>query len=154
MTTRFSSGVQSVILIGSALLITACATTNPETPVKTTEAVAESSARTTLPKGKFSEPPDIHPATMTKMIAAEDSASNALPDHEQPFGKSGTRINSKESQINVRSAPSTKSAVLAVLKSGQAIQVLESKEGWVRISWMQGISPRNGWIKKTFVEGN
>jgi uncharacterized protein YgiM (DUF1202 family) len=154
MTIKLSRRIQMAASIASLLILGACATTAPHEPVKAVAQASEVSTQTTIAKGKFETPPEIHPASMTKMIAEEETTGKSAPEQDRSFGKSGTRINSKESQVNVRFAPSTKSAVLVVLKAGQAIQVLETKDSWVRISWMQGVTPRNGWIKKAFVEGN
>lgn len=154
MTARFSSIVHAACVFGSLLALSACATTNSVESAKPAEAIPSDTTRTTIAVGKFETPPEIHPASMTKMLAAEESSTKNTQEQDKAFGKSGTRINSKEAQVNVRFAPSAKSASLAVLKAGQAIQVLETKDSWVRISWLQGVTPRNGWIKKVFVEGN
>lgn len=154
MTARFSSIVHAARVLGSLLALSACATTTTVESVKPAEAVPSDTTRTTIAVGKFETPPEIHPASMNKMLATENSTAQKAQEPDNAFGKSGTRINSKEAQVNVRFAPSVKSASLAVLKAGQAIQVLETKDSWVRISWLQGVTPRNGWIKKAFVEGN
>ncbi len=154
MTARFSSIVHTVLVFGALLALSACATTNTAEPAKPAETIPSDTTRTKIAVGKFETPPEIHPASMNKMLAAEESTAKKTQEPDNAFGKFGTRINSKEAQVNIRFAPSAKSAVLAVLKAGQAIQILETKDSWVRISWMHGITPRNGWIKKTFVEGN
>lgn len=145
--------IQMAAILVSVLMLGACAATNRAEPVKSADVIPTDTTRTTIAVGKFETPPEIHPVSMNKMLATENSTAQKAQEPDNAIAKSGTRINSKEAQVNVRFAPSAKSASLAVLKAGQAIQILETKDSWVRISWLHGVTPRNGWIKKAFVEG-
>lgn len=154
MSSKICKKVPYMVLLGALLLVPACASTTTSTPPKPAEISTDDTTRTTLAKGKFESPPEIHPSSMSKMVASESGSEQKGNEYTQASSSNGTRISSKEKQVNVRTAPSTKSAVLTVLKSGQAIQVLETRDTWAKISWQQGVTPRNGWIKKAYIEGN
>jgi len=154
MTSRFNSKILPTILIGSVLMVSACATVNPKETIanKTDEAT-----RTTLEKGKFETPPVLNtepqPASVAKMIEPVKTASEAIPDAAQAPKTTATRITQKEKSVNVRTAPAIKSRVVAVLKRGQSIEVLEEKDGWLKVTWHKGNAVKQGWLKKIFVEG-
>jgi len=150
MITRFNSKIQSTILIGSVLMISACAS------FKTGEAIADKAdgtTRTTIGKGTFETPPEIQQSSIKKGIGQNSTTSKAASDTPQASTATVTRINQKEPYVNIRSAPSSKSRSLAVLKGGHSLEVLETRDSWVKISWQKGDAVKQGWLKKRFVEG-
>jgi uncharacterized protein YgiM (DUF1202 family) len=157
MTPRFGNTFQSTILFGTVLLLSACASVNTADSGKSEAIVAkkaDDTTRTTIQKGKFENPPEMQ---MNSVNNAPDSANT--PSETAPYSshisKAGTtRINRKEASVNVRSTPSAKSRSIAVLKAGQAIEVLETRDNWVKITWQKGNSAKQGWMNKAFVEGN
>ena len=154
MSSRFGSMIQSTLLVGSVLVLSACVTTNSAETAKPDVTLTDETTRTVIAAGKFETPPEIQSASMTKMVSAVDTASQPASVGERTPGTTGTRISDKETFVNVRSAPSTKSRVLAVLKAGQKIQIQETRDSWIKISWQQGDANKQGWLKKIFVEGN
>jgi len=157
MTTRFGSRFRSTILIGSVLTLSACASVNSGDSVKSGATIpgkADDTTRTTIQKGKFENPPDIQLSSMNKAAHSGTMASEAAPDTAHPAKASTSRINQKEASVNVRSSPSAKSRSIAVLKAGQAIEILETRDNWIKITWQKGNSTKQGWMNKAFVEGN
>jgi uncharacterized protein YgiM (DUF1202 family) len=157
MTTRFGSTFQSTILFSTVLLLSACAsinTTDSGNSGSTVVNKADETTRTTIQKGKFENPPEM------QMTSVNNTTEHAItPSETSPYSahttKTGTaRINQKETSVNVRSTPSAKSRSVAVLKAGQAIEVLETRDNWVKISWQKGNSTKQGWMNKAFVESN
>ncbi len=149
MTFIFNRKIQSITLLGSVLLISACAT------IQSGETVAnrtDQASRVVLEKGKFETPPEL-PASAVKVAEPVNSAPAKVPDTAQPAQPAATHINQKEPLVNVRTSPSTKSRVAGVLKKGQSVEVLETKDNWVKISWQKGSAVKQGWLKRMFVEG-
>ena len=146
MTTGLSRRIQSTLLIGSALMLAACASTKTGDAGKAVEPVAGDTTRIIIPKGKFETPPEIQPASIKKASEAATSFADTA--------QASARINQKEAFVNVRSAPSPKSKSIAVLKAEQPVEILESKDSWVKIAWQSGNARKLGWVKKVFVEGN
>lgn len=149
MTTSFNNKIQSTLLLASVLMISACASLNTgETVADTTD----QTARMAIEKGKIETQPE-PPAIAAQMIEPADTASVRAPENAQSAKSAVTRINQKEPYVNVRTAPSIKSRIAGVLKRGQSIEVLETKDNWVKISWHKGRAVKQGWLKKMFVEG-
>jgi uncharacterized protein YgiM (DUF1202 family) len=145
------------ILIGLFLTLSACASVNTSDPGKkeTTKAEkADDTTRTTIQKGKFENPPEMQMNSVNNTPDSANTPSETAP-YSSHTSKSGTtRINQKEASVNVRSTPSAKSRSVAVLKAGQAIEVLETRDNWVKITWQKGNSAKQGWMNKAFVEVN
>lgn len=148
MTNSFNSKIKSTILLASVLMISACASFN------TGETIAGKTDQATsvaIEKGKREtlEPP----ATAAQAIEPVNTASVTAPDNSESAKPAVTRINQKEPYVNVRTSPSVKSRIVGVLKRGQSIEVLETKDNWVKITWNKGRTVKQGWLKKMFVEG-
>jgi uncharacterized protein YgiM (DUF1202 family) len=154
MATRLGGKIRTLILIGSVLVVSACATskTNEANTSKTDE-----TSSITIEKGKFEAPPEIkgapQPATSAVAVDPAKNASATAPDAGQAAKANITRVNTKEKLVNVRTAPSTKSRTLAVLKGGQTIEILETKQSWLKIKWQAGDVAKQGWMNRRFVEG-
>lgn len=149
MASKLGRRIQTILFIGSVLIVSACATTNSkETIINKTD----ETARVTIEKGKFETPPPLtQPATPQPVIEPGKTVSQTEKDAAQ--AAKATRINPNEPFVNVRSAPSIKSRNIAVLKGGYDIEVLEVKDVWVKIKWMKGNAAKQGWLKKRLVEG-
>jgi Bacterial SH3 domain len=80
-----------------------------------------------------------------KVITDKKTKSSNSDDH--PGGT--CRIKDGCSTANVRSGPSTKNPVIAKLKGGDSVNVVEVKSGWVRIRLDNG---GNGWVYGDLVE--
>lgn len=157
MTTRIGSKIQTTMLLGSVLMISACASITTSDTNKSAEAVVgrtDEATHTTIQKGKFETPPEIQLSTVNKSAASGNSVSEAIPNATQTATASATRINHKEASVHVRHAPTAKSRSIAILKAGQPIEVLETRDSWVKITWQKGNAVKQGWLKKVFVEGN
>jgi len=155
MTTRFGSKLQSTILFGTVLLISACASFNSADSGKseaTTARKADDTTRTTIQKGKFENPPEMQMSRMRTANETAKSTSQSAQDTSNTTRANTARINQKEASVNVRSAPSAKSRSIAVLKAGQTIEVLDTRDNWVKITWQKGNSAKQGWMNKAFVE--
>lgn len=146
MITSFNNKIQSTILLGSVLMMSACASFN------TGETIADKTDQATsvaIEKGKLETPLK---SPVSAAIEPVNTASVTLEN--APSAKPAvTRINQKEPYINVRTASSVKSRIVGVLKRGQSIEVVETKDNWVKISWNKGRAMKQGWLKKMFVEG-
>jgi SH3-like domain-containing protein len=55
-----------------------------------------------------------------------------------------------DQQINVRSEPSTESAIVAKASYGVVFETLEKKDGWVKVAHGQGVS---GWVDSRLLWG-
>jgi uncharacterized protein YgiM (DUF1202 family) len=157
MPTRFGRKIESTILIGSILTLSACASVNTSDSGKKEATIAkkaDDTTRTTIQKGKFENPPEMQLSGMNKTDEYANTSSETATYSAHTSKANATRINHKESSVNARSAPSAKSRSIAVLKAGQAIEVLETKDNWVKITWQKGNSAKQGWMNKAFVEGN
>lgn len=108
---------------------------------------------TAIEKGTLETPLESPPASAAKAIEPVNTATVTAPENAQPAKSAVTHINQKEPYVNVRTSPFVKSRVAGVLKRGQSIEVLETKDNWVKISWHKGRSVKQGWLKKMFVEG-
>lgn len=141
-----------MLAVCALTVLSACATPQAVQPVNQPQpaAVPTAETRTVIAAGAYENPPDIPPASMSRMLASDERTSAS----SNAFGSSGSRVSGKEAHVNVRSAPSAKSAVITSLPAGKEIRVLETRDAWVRITWMDGVTPRNGWMKKTFIESN
>lgn len=142
MTTSFNNKIQSTILLGSVLMISACASLD-----------TGETTHTAIEKGALETPLETPPARAAQAIEPVKTASVAAPENSQPAKSAVTHINQKEPYVNVRTSPFVKSRVVGVLKRGQSIEVLETKDNWVKITWQKGRSVKQGWLKKMFVEG-
>lgn len=157
MTTRFGNKMQATLLVASVLMVSACASIKAGDSNKSGATVADKAdeaTRTTIAKGKFETPPEIQLSSVKKSAESANSYSEAVPDTAHPSQLSSSRINQKEASVNVRSTPSAKSRSIAVLTAGQPIEVMETRDSWVRITWLKGDTVKQGWLKKAFVEGN
>lgn len=150
MTTSFNNKIQSTILLGSVLMISACASFNTDETVAET---TDQATRIAIEKGKLETPLESPPASAAKTIEPVNTATVTAPENAQPAKTRAAHINQKEPYVNVRTSPFVKSRVAGVLKRGQSIEVLETKENWVKISWHKGRAVKQGWLKKMFVEG-
>jgi len=136
--------------IASWINISACSTVNPEkSSSKTNEAPHVTIAM---------ENPESSPAPhlTTTMETAHDSAkpiTDTSPATRQISKIANNRINPNEPFVNVRTAPSIKSRNIAVIMGGQAFEILETTDAWLKIKWKQGNVEKQGWLKKRFVEG-
>jgi uncharacterized protein YgiM (DUF1202 family) len=151
MTTRFSSKIQSVILIGSVLMVSACATNN------TGETIAnktDDSAHAIPEKAKVAPPPEPQRPSAKKVIEPVKTVSAQAPVVAAPAAKATiAKITPKEQFVNIRGKASVKSRKIAVLNGGHSIEILEEKDGWLKIKWQKGDAVKQGWLKKRFVEG-
>lgn len=149
MTSGFNRKIQATILIGSILMVAACAST------KTGETIAnqtDQAARIALEKGKLETLPE-PTAGAAKVVEPVNTAPVTALDGSQATKSAVARINQKEPLVNVRTAPTARSRVVAVLKKGQEVEVLENKYGWLKIKWKHGATLKHGWMNKSFVEG-
>ena len=157
MTTRCNSSFQAALLIGSVLMVAACSTGTTTDAIKNGESIAanqaDSSARAAIEKGKPETPPELHPTGSLAATEPNTTAPPAAAETTQAPRASATRINHKERYVNVRSAPSAKSRVLAVLRDGHSVEVVETRDGWVKIAWHRGKAVHHGWMKNVFVAG-
>ena len=155
MTTRFACKLQSTILFGTVLFISACASFNSADSGKSDPTIARQAndtTSTTIQKGKFENPPEMQMSHMRTANETAKSASASAPDTSHTTEVNTARINQKEASVNVRSAPSAKSRSITILKAGQDIEVLDTKDNWIKITWQKGNSAKQGWINKAFVE--
>jgi len=154
MKSRFCRRIQSTIVFSSLLILSACASTKTGDSVVTAPPAPEDTSRTTIAKGKFIQPPEIQQSEITTTGKSGSSNSQAAPDSSQPPANNHARISKKEASVNIRNAPSAKSRSVAVLKAGQAVDVLEHKDGWARITWQKGSVVKQGWMNKAYLEEN
>lgn len=150
MTNRFNSRIQTTLLISSMLMVSACASFKSGETVANKADVA---SNVTLGKGKFETPPQIPQTNAAKVNETIKTAVETPPVTTPPSNPNNTRINSREPYVNTRTAPSARSRVVAVLKQGQEVEVLEKKHGWLKLKWQHGQSEKTGWMNKSFVEG-
>jgi uncharacterized protein YgiM (DUF1202 family) len=151
MTTRIGSIIRSLLLIGSVLIVSACASTTPREVVanKTDE-----TARVVIEKGKFDTPPALpQPAAPRPMMEPVKTASQTAQVTAQVSPANIARIHPKERSVNIRTSPSVKSRIVAKLKGGHSIEVLETRDNWLKVKWQKGAAVRQGWLKRRFVEG-
>ena len=153
MPVRFRSRIQVMILIGSGLMVAACAT------VKTNETntnITHDTTRLTIEKGKLETPPAMtaepQPVAPTKASEPVKTASDTAPDVTRTARITVTRIKQEETFVNVRTAPSVRSRNFAVIKGGQTVEVLITMDRWLKIKWQKGDAVMQGWINKKFVE--
>jgi uncharacterized protein YgiM (DUF1202 family) len=154
MKSRFCRKIQSTILFSSLLMLSACASTKTADSVTTAPPVPEETTRTTIAKGKFIQPPEIQQSEIPTTGKSGSSTSQAAPDSTQSTANNHARISRKEASVNIRNAPSAKSRSVAVLKAGQAVDVLEHKDGWAKITWQKGTVVKQGWMNKAYLEEN
>lgn len=151
MTTKPCRNVLTILLISSVLTISACATSNPKESItnKTSE-----TGRLTIEKGTPGTPPNPTQPVATSQVGAPDkTAAEAAREAAHPPRTLTSRINPKDTFVNVRSAPSVKSRNIAVLKGGQTVEILEVRDVWMKVKWQTGDVAKQGWLKKRFVEG-
>jgi len=149
MTPKLGTRIQTLLLISSVLIVSACATTNPK---ETITNKTDETASITIEKGKSETPPaPSQPVAAPKATEPVKTVSQAKNDAAQ--AAKTTRINPKERSVNVRTSSSVKSRLAAVLEGGQTIEVLEARRGWLKIKWQNGDAVKQGWINKSFVEG-
>jgi uncharacterized protein YgiM (DUF1202 family) len=156
MASRFGSKIQLAILIGIVLVMSACASVKTGDSGNSAAVVSnktDDTTRTTIVKGKFENPPEIQQSSPKKVSESDKYVSDSSPNSSRSTKANATRISQKEALVNVRSTPSTKSKSVAVLKAGQPIEVLETRDSWAKITWQQGDAVKMGWTKKAFVEG-
>lgn len=160
MTTILGSRIQSTLLIGSVMMISACAATKSGDAIKTGETIVGKTEETTLAtsgKVALDAPIDKQPAGAKKVLEPGNTGSRTTPETPettQAPKAAVTRIKPKEPYVNIRSEPSAKSRSIAVLKGGHSIEVLETKDSWVKITWQKGNAMKQGWMKKSFAEGH
>lgn len=157
MTTGLERTIQTAILIAATLLTSACAALQTGDSIKNAETIAsktEETTRTTIEKGAFENPPEI--IQLSRKATAVEPLTNtpqSAADHVQVSKPALTRITPKEPYVNIRTAPSLKSRNVAILKGGHSIEILETQDSWVKVSWHKGNSVKQGWMKKAFAEG-
>jgi uncharacterized protein YgiM (DUF1202 family) len=141
-----------MILIGSVMMVSACATTN------TAETVANKTdepSRVVLEAGKFENPPALPQSAATPPVSEPaKSAGEKANEVSQAPATTISRINPKERFVNIRTAPSSKSKIVAVLKGGHSIEILETKDSWLKVKWVKGDVVKQGWMSKRFVDAN
>jgi uncharacterized protein YgiM (DUF1202 family) len=130
MNSKLGKLFKSILFIGSMLMLAACATSNAGGK---TGATMET------------EKPD-SPAAQTTPAPPPEASKPVIP-------ATTTKINPKEPFVNIRSAPSARSRILAVIKGGQLVEVLEVKNSWMKVTWRQGDVVKQGWLAKKFVIG-
>lgn len=150
MTTKLNRRILPVLLISSMLMISACASTKSGAAIaqKTDEA-----SSVTLKEGEFQTPPVIQQSGTPMVNETVKTTVDAPAEATKPANPNSTRINSRAPLVNARTAPTARSRVVAVLKKGQEVEVLEKKHGWLKIKWHHGATVKHGWINKSFVEG-
>jgi Bacterial SH3 domain len=77
------------------------------------------------------------------------SNKNSAPRAKSGFSGKTCKVKDSCSVANVRSGPSTKNPVIAKLKGGDTVKVVDVKSGWVRIRLDNG---GNGWVYGDLVE--
>jgi len=147
MKIRLNSRIQSLILIGSVLTLSACASTKTG---GTISGKTDQPSRAVIEKGKFETPSEIKSPKTAETVK---TVTEAAPVVSQPPNPNLTKVNSRAPRVNARTAPTTRSRVVEVLKQGQEVEVLESKHGWVKIKWQEGDTAKHGWMNKAYVEG-
>ena len=150
MDTRLISRIQSLILIGCTVVISACATANTS---ETVVAKTDDSPRSAPEKGNVEPSPALPQSATPLVVTGPVKIVVEATEMAQPAKTITTRINPKEPFVNVRNAPSIKSRNIAVIMGGQTIEILEAKDVWVKIIWKKGEVVKQGWLKKRFVEG-
>jgi uncharacterized protein YgiM (DUF1202 family) len=157
VTGRFGRRIQSTVLIGTVLIVSACASFNNNDSATTAGTITnntDGTTSTTIKKGRFENPPEIQLSSMKKGNGPGDTDSQFSTDTITPAKSNIFRVSLKEKLVNVRTAPSVKSRSIAVLKGGHPVEVLETKGSWVKIQWQKGNTFKQGWMNKAFVEGN
>ena len=149
MTIRFSSKIQSALLIGSVLMVSACATNNAGNTI----ASKPVDSPTVPQKAKVAPPPEQPKPSAKKVTEPVKTVSLAPVVPAKVTKAAGIRISPKEKLVNIRSMASVKSRKVAVLEGGHPIEVLEKKDSWLKIKWQKGDVVKQGWLKKAFVEG-
>ena len=143
------------------LMVSACASFKTADSTKTGETIAntaDDTTRSTIEKGKSVTPSDSagipQQSGAAKAGDPGNSATVAGRDTVQTSRVIMTRISPKEPYVNIRTEPSAKSRKIAVLKGGHSIEVLETRDSWVKVQWQKGNAVKQGWMKKSFVEAN
>lgn len=137
MSDHINSRITSSIRILAVLMTVACIFVAQSEANTDTEEIT----RTVIAKGEFEPPSDL--IGLPQLLVASDDA-----------GQSTTTDNTSALSTHVMNAPTGKGRPIARLKHGQQVKVLQSKNSWLKISWKSNESWGQGWLKKSFVEGN
>ncbi len=62
-----------------------------------------------------------------------------------------TRYVTDSFQITLRSGPSIQNKIMRMLRSGQAVEVLESRDEWSRVRLLDGDSESEGWVLSRYL---
>lgn len=119
----------------------------PEEEIKADEAEKPESA----PQAVSAEP------EKKEKPAAKPAAKKKAASKVKPKAKTKSSASAKSHQVevvtesmslNVRSEPSVTGAIVAKVKKGAMLRVIEEKDDWVRVAYATG---KSGWISKKFV---
>ncbi|MBT1071110.1 SH3 domain-containing protein [Pelotalea chapellei] len=152
MTTGFSSRTHLLLLACSILMISAC-TLNKGTMTSQADQMAGSAIEAGKSEAQSALVNEVQAVAQPKVVEPARAVAEEAPEVVQPPKAAVTRINSTERLVNIRTSPSAKARKVAVLKSGHSLEVLDVKDDWVKVQWLKGKTVKQGWVKKSFVEG-
>lgn len=141
--------LRSRVLIPSLALIVpilaACATVDEERAGPQAPGIGFEDAPVAVDRAG-QQPPSLPPATQP---LPEETLEPAAPVKPRPVV---SRIRPEHKYVNVRRSPSSHKGVVAVLKGGKHVEVLEEQQSWVRVRWQRGGKTVDGWVYRKFVE--
>jgi hypothetical protein len=141
--------LQSRILISPLALfvpiLAACATVDEERVGPQAPGIGFEEAPVVVDRAG-QQPPSLPPAAQP---LPEQTSVPAEPAETRP---AASRIRPEHKYVNVRRGPSSRKGVVAVLKGGKHVEVLEEEQSWVRVRWQRGGKTVDGWVYRKFVE--
>ena len=159
MPSTFSCTTKSLIIVGSALLLAACGAGTTIKPGETVAKNANEASRISLDKIPMETKPASPQSGSAQTIKesgntiTDAATKTSHPSDNVPTTSAIiTSIKANERLVNIRTAPSVKSRVIATLKGGHSIEIIETKENWVKVQWRKGKSLKQGWMSKQFAE--
>jgi len=145
--------IGSALLASCILLVSACATTKPEEAVsnKTGEVTRETTRKATSNAGSSITRSTIRTEPATPGVQNKPAAQigNVNSINQQFIS---ARILQKVKLVNIRSAASDKTRIIARLHGGKQIDILEEKGNWLKIRWHDREKTWEGWLYKHYVE--
>jgi uncharacterized protein YgiM (DUF1202 family) len=102
------------------------------------------------------EPATAEPEAMEKTAAQPPAKKQAVSRKKSgdaaksaaPAGIRQVKVVTESSSLNVRKAPSATADIIAKVKKGAVLRVIEEKGDWVHIAYAAG---KSGWVSKKFV---
>lgn len=129
--------VATTIMVSTMVI----ALSTPFTQAEANTGLLQEESRTVIGKGEFELPSDL--VGLPQLLKAPD---------ESPQSATSDRM--AEPVALVMSTPTGNGKTIARLKNGQRVQILQSKNNWLKIRWKSTDLHHQGWLKKAFVEGN